>query len=152
MGNGIYYNSPIGNLWIEEEQGSVVQITKTENLISGTPTQFLQKVQKELEEYFMGDRKEFTFPIQPKGTEFQKEVWRALQKIPYGKVKSYSDIAEYIKKPKAYRAVGNACNKNPILIVIPCHRVIGKNKELTGFALGLEVKERLLRIEKTEER
>ena len=83
-----------------------------------------------------------------KGSEFQKQVWLELQKIPYGSTKSYKDIAEKIGKSKSQRAVGQACNKNNILIIIPCHRVISKNGDLNGFSCGLDIKEKLLSLEK----
>ncbi|MDR1483628.1 MAG: methylated-DNA--[protein]-cysteine S-methyltransferase [Planctomycetaceae bacterium] len=102
----------------------------------------------QLSEYFAGDRKIFDFPILPEGTEFQKQVWRQLQLIPYGETVSYGNIATKISNPKSARAVGNANNKNPIAIVVPCHRVIGANGNLVGYAAGLEIKEKLLALEK----
>lgn len=102
---------------------------------------------KQLREYFAGKRKDFSLPLELKGTDFQKKVWRALQKIPYGKTVTYSDIAKSIGKPKAVRAVGQAINRNPISIIIPCHRVIGKDGSLTGYAGGLWRKEWLLKHE-----
>ncbi|MBQ1612446.1 MAG: methylated-DNA--[Alphaproteobacteria bacterium] len=104
---------------------------------------------KQLEEYFSGKRKTFDIKINPAGTEFQKRVRHELLKIPYGSTKSYSEIARNIGKPNAQRAVGSACNKNPIMIVIPCHRVVSKNGDLAGFACGLNVKKKLLELEKT---
>lgn len=101
----------------------------------------------QLIEYINGERKVFDFSLSPKGTAFQKSVWDALIQIPYGKMFTYSDIAEKIGKPSAVRAVANAIGKNPILIVIPCHRVIRKNGELSGFREGVQVKERLLKME-----
>ncbi len=102
---------------------------------------------EQLLEYFAGDRKNFDLPLQLTGTEFQLNVLKELQQIPYGETTSYADIAERIGKPKAVRAVGAANGRNPIPIIVPCHRVIGSNGDLTGFGGGLETKEALLRLE-----
>lgn len=101
----------------------------------------------QLQEYFRGKRKVFTVPVCLAGTDFQKKVWRELQKIPYGETRTYQQIAEAVGNEKACRAVGMANNRNPIVIMIPCHRVIGANGSLTGYAGGLEKKEALLRLE-----
>jgi O-6-methylguanine DNA methyltransferase len=103
---------------------------------------------KQLKDYLDGRRKRFDLPLKPEGTDFQKKVWEALTKIPYGETRSYQDIAEAVGNRNASRAVGLACGRNPILIVIPCHRVIGKNGKLTGFSSGLELKQSLLDMEK----
>jgi methylated-DNA-[protein]-cysteine S-methyltransferase len=102
----------------------------------------------ELEEYFQGKRHRFTMPLYLQGTPFQIEVWRTLREIPYGETRSYQDVALAIGNPRALRAVGGANNKNPLAIIIPCHRVIGKNGSLTGFGGGLAIKEWLLEHEK----
>jgi methylated-DNA-[protein]-cysteine S-methyltransferase len=102
----------------------------------------------ELIEYLEGNRKSFTLPVDYKGTEFQMAVWKALSEIPYGETQSYSDIASYIKKPAAVRAVGTAIGANPVLITVPCHRVVGKNGSLTGYRGGLEMKTKLLELER----
>lgn len=102
----------------------------------------------QLDEYFIGKRKSFNLPIKPEGTAFQQEVWINLQKIPYGKTISYKKLAEMIGNPKASRAVGMANNRNPIAIIIPCHRVIGANGQLTGYGGGLKLKAELLELEK----
>ncbi len=107
----------------------------------------LQLAETQLNEYFAGQRQTFDLPLQPEGTPFQQEVWQALAEIPYGETRSYRDIATRIGRPKAVRAVGAANGRNPLSIIIPCHRVIGANGSLTGFAGGLEVKQRLLKIE-----
>ncbi len=99
-------------------------------------------------EYINGTRTEFTIPLNPQGTDFQKQVWRALRSIPYGEVRTYKEIAVLIGKPTAARAVGMANSKNPIPLIVPCHRVIGSNGRLTGFAYGLKVKARLLDMER----
>ena len=100
-------------------------------------------------EYFDGKRKKFDVPLNPIGTPFQELVWKALLKIPYGETRSYKDIADAIGKPKACRAVGMANNKNPIWIIIPCHRAIGADGSLTGYGGGIEMKRRLLELEQT---
>lgn len=147
MGKGMYFNSPVGRLWIEEEENKIIQISGLALNKVECPTVFLKMVCRELSEYFQGRRKEFTFPIALRGTAFQLRVWQALREIPYGKTKSYKEIANEIGSPNSYRAVGGACNKNPILLAIPCHRVLGNTQSLTGFGLGLNAKEALLRLE-----
>ena len=101
----------------------------------------------ELEEYFSGKRREFSFPLDLRGTDFQVACWRALQAIPYGETRTYADIARAIGKAKAFRAVGMANNRNPIAIVVPCHRVIASDGTLCGYGGGLDVKRRLLELE-----
>lgn len=103
---------------------------------------------QQLTEYFNGQRKRFDLKLAPRGTAFQKQVWKALIDIPYGRTVSYGELAEKIGNPKAFRAVGAANGRNPISIVIPCHRVIGRNGSLTGFGGGLSVKKFLLDLEK----
>ena len=105
------------------------------------------KAYTQLAEYLAGKRKKFDVKLAPKGTAFQQKVWKELLKIPYGQTRSYKDLAIAIGKPNAARAVGMALNKNPIPLIIPCHRVIGSNGSLTGFALGLETKRWLLEME-----
>ncbi|MFA8450174.1 MAG: methylated-DNA--[protein]-cysteine S-methyltransferase [Bacteroidales bacterium] len=109
--------------------------------------QLFSELENQLREYFEGTRSEFDLKLNPQGTEFQKKVWRSLLEIPYGESKSYKDIAIEINNPKAVRAVGGANNKNPIPIIIPCHRVIGANGNLTGYAYGLDMKNYLLNHE-----
>jgi methylated-DNA-[protein]-cysteine S-methyltransferase len=128
-------------------------ITGVEFLKSGSKSKkqsrqpLLTLCKKQLEEYFAGKRTEFDLPIHPEGTEFQKTVWQNLVKIPYGKTISYSDLARCIGNAKACRAVGGANNKNPLPILIPCHRVVGKNGDLVGFAGRLDIKKWLLEHE-----
>ncbi|MBK5553608.1 methylated-DNA--[protein]-cysteine S-methyltransferase [Pseudomonas sp. TH03] len=110
----------------------------------------LMRAVKQLQEYFAGTRNQFDLELDFVGTEFQKKVWQALLTIPFGETRSYSQIAEQIGNPSAVRAVGAANGKNPISIVAPCHRVIGASGKLTGFAGGLEAKERLLTLEGCE--
>lgn len=121
-----------------------------EHQVSG-PHPLAAKAFEELEEYFQGKRREFDLPLNPAGTEFQKKVWEALRTIPYGETRSYGEIAVQVGNPKAFRAVGMANHKNPIAIMVPCHRVIGKNGSLTGYAGGLDFKKKLLELESAEE-
>ena len=102
---------------------------------------------KELEEYFAGQRREFTFPLDLRGTDFQLACWHALVAIPYGETRSYADIARAVGKPAAFRAVGMANNRNPVAIVVPCHRVIASDGTLCGYGGGLDVKRKLLELE-----
>lgn len=107
------------------------------------------KAYKQLAEYLAGKRKQFDLKLAPKGTPFQQKVWKELQKIPYGKTKTYQELATAIGKPKAARAVGMALNRNPLPFIIPCHRVVGKNGSLTGFSWGLKMKKWLLELEQS---
>lgn len=148
----IKYVSPVADLYLVEEQGQLVEISyhhlKKKEEMEEKNTELLQEVKRQLEEYFSGRLQNFDLPLKPKGTDFQKQVWKALLTIPYGETKSYGDITKQIGKEKAVRAVGGANHVNPISIVIPCHRVIGKNGNLTGYGGGLEVKEKLLELER----
>ena len=110
-------------------------------------TPLIKKTYEQITEYLEGKRKTFDVPIKPSGTEFQKAVWSELLKIPYGEVRTYGAIAKSIGSINAARPVGGACNQNPIAIIIPCHRVIGSNGSLTGYAGGLDVKRKLLEAE-----
>ena len=143
-----YYKSPIGILEIICENNKLISL-KLVNCCEKTSveTDFIKDINKQLDEYFLGKRTIFNIKINPKGTDFQKLVWKELQKIPYGKTKSYSEIAKAIGNKNAQRAVGSACNKNPIMIIIPCHRVISKNNNLGGYAYGSKIKQKLLNIE-----
>ncbi|QJB57103.1 methylated-DNA--[protein]-cysteine S-methyltransferase [Pseudodesulfovibrio sp. zrk46] len=106
------------------------------------------EARKQILEYFDGKRTQFDLPLNPQGTEFQKKAWKALRTIPFGEVRTYKEMAESIGNPNASRAVGTANAKNPIPLIIPCHRVIATGGKLAGFALGVDAKERLLRLEK----
>jgi O-6-methylguanine DNA methyltransferase len=101
----------------------------------------------QLDEYWQGEREEFDVALDLRGTEFQKQVWGVLQGIPFGKTMTYLEVAQAIGKPQAVRAVGAACGANPVPVFVPCHRVIGKNGKLTGFTGGIDLKERMLRLE-----
>lgn len=108
----------------------------------------LQKCCQQLEQYFAGQRQEFDLPLAPAGTDFQQQAWRALCGIPYGETRSYRQQAEAIGKPTAVRAIGAANGRNPIPVVIPCHRVIGSDGSLTGYAGGVKIKQQLLALER----
>ena len=145
-----YTNTKIGNMAIIEENNSIIEIQmnkKIEEQISQKDTPLLKETEKQLLEYLEGKRKAFDVPLNPKGTKFMKEVWTALQEIPYGQTRTYGQIAKRIGKPKAARAVGMANHRNPIPIITPCHRVIGSTGKLVGYALGMEMKEFLLTLE-----
>ncbi len=149
-----YLDTPIGELLLAGEDGALAMIgfpkgsmrrdPETDWIYNEKP---LAKARQQLEEYFAGARKEFDLPLRITGTEFQVSVLNALQEIPYGKTASYGEIARRIGKPKAVRAVGAANGRNPIPIVVPCHRVIGSSGDLTGFGGGLDTKAALLRLE-----
>lgn len=146
-----YYDTKIGRLAIAENGSSITHIevnklfSTDDFIIEETP--LIKNAALQIEEYLMGLRNTFDLPLDPKGTPFQKSVWNALLKIPYGETQSYKDIAIAINNPKGSRAIGMANNKNPIMIVIPCHRVIGSNGSLVGYGGGLSIKEYLLNIE-----
>ncbi|MFI3243513.1 MAG: methylated-DNA--[protein]-cysteine S-methyltransferase [Akkermansia sp.] len=117
----------------------------------GRRTAFTEQVYQQIAEYLSGTRQSFDFAYRAQGTDFQQKVWAAIAAIPYGKTRSYKQIAEAIGQPRAYRAVGGAANKNPLLLIIPCHRVIGANKKLTGYAGGIAMKQNLLQLEQISE-
>jgi len=114
----------------------------------GEPTGELLKAVKQLKAYALGEKINFDLNLDPKGTPFQKKVWAAMREIPYGETRTYGDLARAVGSPKGFRAVGGACNRNPIAIVQPCHRVVGTNGALTGFFGGVDLKEKLLQFEK----
>lgn len=146
-----HYPSPIGKLRLRAiDKGMLAvdhvcqQETTGENWINDATHSILKHAIQELDEYFSSNRWEFTVPLAPKGTAFQQEVWGVLQTIPYGETRSYSEVAQIIGQPSAVRAVGAANGRNPLSIFIPCHRVIGKNGKLTGYAGGMQMKQWLL--------
>jgi len=145
-----YYNSPLGVLKILADEKGIKEIEFAQEefkSIQNSSSKIIKDCIKQLDEYFRGKRKSFELKLNPEGTEFQKKVWKELLKIPYGKTLSYGEISRRIKNPKAVRAVGQAIGRNPISIVIPCHRVIGGDGSLTGYASGLWRKEWLLKHE-----
>ena len=148
MAHSASYSFPIGSVTVGYEDDAVVSLKIGPCAdVSDNPSLFSDQVALELQEYFDGKRTHFTFPLRLDGTDFQKAVWQELLRIPYGQTRTYSQIAAAIGRPKASRAVGIACSKNPIWIAVPCHRVIGKNNALTGYAGGLDLKQRLLDLE-----
>jgi methylated-DNA-[protein]-cysteine S-methyltransferase len=149
MKNSISYDSPIGRLYIAEENGALTDLSfrPVPNAVeAGTP--LLTKAAGQLGEYFAGRRRAFDLPLDRRGTPFQKSVWAALQGIPYGETRSYKEIAAAVGKPTGFRAVGMANNRNPLAVVVPCHLVIGADGGLTGYGGGLDVKQRLLDLER----
>ncbi len=148
-----YFDSPIGKLLLLGKDGIVEELHFPNSTKLQTPDKGLEDEQsfkqviRQLNEYFQGKRKRFDLKLSPAGTPFQKSVWQQLQNIPFGQTVSYSFIAEKIGNPKASRAVGMANNKNPIPIIIPCHRVLGKDGSLTGYGGGLDTKRFLLDLE-----
>ena len=144
------YSFPIGEIMIAAEEGAITAIRFERDLpkeAKQVETPLIKRCQEELREYFAGERQMFDLPLAPQGTAFQQRVWQALLTIPYGEVRSYGDIARQIGDPKASRAIGGANNRNPIAIIIPCHRVIGANGRLVGYGGGLDKKEMLLSLE-----
>jgi len=138
---------------ITEENNAITGVFFSEKNPSGyikAETPLIKKAASQIEEYLNGKRKKFSLPLAMHGTEFQMDVWRALQSIPYGETRSYKDIAELINRPKAVRAVGMANHRNPISIIVPCHRVIGHDGSLTGYGGGLPVKKFLLELERAQ--
>ena len=142
-----FCGTPVGRIGITDDGRAVTRVFFSSQMEEGVESALARKTYDQLMEYFEGRRRAFTIPLDPKGTVFQRRVWKALGEIPYGETRSYKQIAEQIGHPKAYRAVGLANNRNPIAILIPCHRVIGSNGTLVGYAGGLSVKERLLQLE-----
>ncbi|RYZ92646.1 MAG: methylated-DNA--[protein]-cysteine S-methyltransferase [Proteobacteria bacterium] len=148
--------SPVGDLKLVASSIGVVAIlwgaddvrVRFESLEQDAHLPLLLETEKQLSEYFAGSRTSFDLPLDFRGTEFQKSVWTELLKIPFGETRTYGQIAHSLNNPKSVRAVGAANGKNPISIVAPCHRVIGANGTLTGFAGGLPTKHHLLQLEK----
>ena len=151
MINYFCYDTEIGRIKISEKDEKIIRFVfsdyKKEDEIE-KETDAIRKTYLQLKEYLSGKRKNFDIEIEMIGTEFQKKVWKELLNIPYGETRSYKDIAIAIGNEKACKAVGNANNKNPIAIIVPCHRVVGSNGSMTGYAGGLDIKEKLLKIEK----
>ena len=144
------YETTLGSVTFVEKDGALLAISCapiSKGIVKETP--LIRKAYIQITEYLKSERKTFDLPIYMEGTMFQKQVWKALCDIPYGETRSYKQIAEAIGNPKAVRAVGMANNRNPLLIVIPCHRVIGADGKLVGYGAGIEKKEFLLRLEKS---
>lgn len=152
MKHTAYIKTALGSIKISEADGFITELLFVKDTL-GIPgeqkTPLLEKAEKQIKEYLEGTSRGFDLPLAAKGTDFQKTVWEALHKIPYGETRSYKQVAEMIGKPDASRAVGMANGKNPILLLTPCHRVVGSDGKLTGYAAGLEIKEQLLELELT---
>lgn len=151
MKNIWFYDFPVGTLAIAEDGTGITDIfVKGEAAgkdFAEKETPLLKEAAKQLREYFSGQRKEFDLPLSLHGTPFQLSDWKALQNIPYGETRSYKQIAEQVGSPKAFRAVGMANHNNPVMIVVPCHRVIGHNGTMVGYGGGLAMKRYLLELE-----
>ncbi|MQW93172.1 methylated-DNA--[protein]-cysteine S-methyltransferase [Acinetobacter wanghuae] len=156
--NYLYMHSPVGRLQLVADEQALVAVlwecekanrVRLHHLVENQNNIILIETQKQLSEYFQGYRQRFDLPLKLNGTDFQQQVWRALLNIPYGETRTYKEIALAIGNLKAVRAVGSAIGRNPISIIAPCHRVIGADGKLVGFAGGLANKEILLNLEKT---
>lgn len=152
MLKALILTTKFGQIGIAEKEGNLTHIffgntvQPIEYELSETP--LLLRAAAQIDEYFAGNRKVFDLPLQPEGSAFEKSVWEALRTIPYGETRSYGEIAKQIGSPKAFRAVGHANSRNPLSIVVPCHRVIGGDGKLTGYAGGLDMKKALLLLER----
>ena len=146
-----FYNTEIGTIGIEDSEGFISRVyfkepdDKSGMLVQ--ETHLIKEMSRQLEDYISGKIREFSVPVKCEGTSFMKQVWDIISEIPYGKTLTYGQIAAKLGKPKAARAVGLACNRNPVPIIVPCHRVVGSNGKMTGYAGGLELKESLLSLE-----
>lgn len=155
MGNVYYYRTELGTIGIAEANDKITHLFFEgehfpDKEYEKKETPLLAEAGRQLGEYFAGGRREFDLPLAPAGTEFMHRVWKALQEIPYGETRSYKEIAAAAGNSKACRAVGLANNRNPIAIVIPCHRVIGSNGDLIGYGGGLDKKTWLLDLERNK--
>lgn len=151
MKNTVVFQTILGPVVISEQDGAITELffaKDTPDRENNQITPLLKEAEKQLLEYLSGDRKKFDLKLAAQGTEFQKTVWNTLQEIPYGETRSYKQVAEMLGRPEASRAVGMANSKNPILILTPCHRIVGSDGKLTGYAGGLEIKKTLLELEK----
>lgn len=148
------FDTKIGKLKITEQDGKITCIGFAKELppadsIAKTPV--LLQSAEQIQEYLSGERRDFTFPVQLKGTAYQMKVWNVLLQIPYGQTWTYRQVAAMAGNEKAARAAGGACHRNPVMIAVPCHRVVGSDKSLTGYAGGLKTKEFLLELERQVE-
>ncbi len=148
MNYSSYFQTPIGILEVLASKEAIHSILFVDRMGESEPNEITRKAQQQLEEYFQGERHEFDLPLDARGTKFQQSVWHSLTKIEYGTTCSYRDIANAIANPKGVRAVGSANGKNPMTIVVPCHRVIGADGSLTGYAFGVDKKSWLLKHER----
>lgn len=159
MEKAYFYDTKLGRILITENEKGITGLSLTINNEKESNNQFLlnyvisetdliKEAANQFNEYLEGTRKKFDLRLNPKGTDFQKKVWEALREISYGETRSYKHIAEAVGNEKASRAVGMANHNNPIMCIIPCHRVVGVNGKLVGYAAGLDIKEQLLNLEK----
>lgn len=155
MKNRFFYQTPIGMIAIEENGTSLTHLYFQSETPAGDAalreTALLREANRQLQEYFTGERTAFSLPFAPEGTPFQQMVWQSLCAIPYGETRSYAQIAQSVGNPRACRAVGMANHRNPLPVFVPCHRVIGANGSMVGYGGGLEIKLKLLRLESGEE-
>ena len=152
-----FIESPVGKLWIAWSEAGLVSLGfEDQSKGAQVDDDWVYDARlscpaiDQIREYFAGERKHFDLPLAPVGTDFQQEVWRELAKIPFGETTTYGELAQRVGRPRASRAVGAANGQNRIAIVLPCHRVVGANGKLTGFAGGLDKKEKLLRFEQDQ--
>ena len=146
------FDASLGPMALGSEAGAMTRLWlpgQPTPRIASRSTPLLERARQQLEEYLSGARRSFDLPLAPQGTPFQKKVWRALEDIPWGETRTYRDIALAAGCPKGFRAVGMANHRNPLPIFIPCHRVVGADGSLTGYAGGLDLKRRLLELEGT---
>lgn len=142
------FDSPLGRILLTEKEGCLTGLDFTDAPLLSADCPVLREAERQLREYFAGERKFFSLPLAPEGTPFQRAAWESLQRIPYGETRSYAWEAMQIGRPGACRAVGNANGKNPLPILIPCHRVIAADGTLGGYSSGIWRKEYLLALEK----
>lgn len=150
MNYSSYFKTPLGILEVIASEHAIHSILFVESMKQAQSNALTQLAQKQLEEYFQGQRQKFDLPLDPGGTQFQQSVWKQLMEIDYGATSTYQAIANAIANPKAVRAVGSANGKNPMTIVVPCHRVIGSDGSMTGYAFGVDKKAWLLKHEGVE--
>lgn len=148
--NWFTYNTPHGKITLASDGQSLTRVLPGEAALDGVyaPNAITNLASTELQEYFAGHRRMFDVPLHPAGTAFQAEVWRAIELIPYGQTRTYSEVAESIGRPGAARAVGSAANANPLPIIIPCHRVVPASGGIGGYAFGTNMKQFLLDLER----
>lgn len=143
------FDTPLGPVTVTATETTLTAVDFGRGGVATAATPLLKEAARQIRTYMQGGLKMFTLPVAPVGTAFQQMVWKALQQIPYGEKRTYTEVAASIGRPKAARAVGGACHCNPIGIVIPCHRVVGADGSLTGYAGGLDRKEALLKLEQS---
>jgi methylated-DNA-[protein]-cysteine S-methyltransferase len=156
MKSVFFYDSPVGGIGIAEDNGAICRVFfsggKTLAGFATAETPLIRKAAAQIKEYFEGKRADFDLPLALRGTDFQMSVWKILQTIPAGETRSYKEVAAMLGNPRASRAVGMANHRNPVAIIVPCHRVIGQDGSMTGYAGGLPAKEYLLELEKRDAR